>query len=258
MTLSGRTAVVTGASRGIGEAIARALAAEGARLLLASTTQARVEAVAASIREAGGDAAAVVCDVADPSSVDALARAAAERLGHVDILVNNAGIATAGAVHRTSVEDWTRVLTVNATGTFLCTRAFLPAMLERKWGRVVNVASTAGLHGARYIGAYAASKHAVIGLTRCAAAEAAAAGVTVNAVCPGYADTDMTRQSVARIVSRTGMSEAQALEALLATSPQKRLVMPAEVAAAVVYLCGDAARGINGQALVIDGGGLLS
>jgi 3-hydroxybutyrate dehydrogenase len=258
MTLSGRTAVVTGASRGIGEAVARALAAEGASLVLASTTQARVEAVAESIRAAGGNAWGVVCDVADPSSVDALARAAADHLDRVDILVNNAGIATAGAVHRTSVEEWTRVLGVNATGTFLCARAFLPGMLERRWGRVVNVASTAGLHGARYVGAYAASKHAVIGLTRCAAAEAASSGVTVNAVCPGYADTDMTRQSVERIVSRTGMAEAQALEALLATSPQKRLVTPEEVAAAVVYLCGEAARGINGQALVIDGGGLLS
>lgn len=252
--LEGRTAVVTGGGRGIGEAVARALAGAGASVLVAARSRAEVDAVAASLREAGHRAEAAVCDVTDPASVEALATTAAERLGAVDILVNDAGVATAGAVHRTSLEEWNRVLAVNATGTFLCLRAFLPGMVERKWGRVINIASVAGLHGARYIAAYAASKHAVVGLTRSAAADVAATGVTVNAVCPGYVATEMTRETVARIVAVTGRSEAEALDAILATTPQRRLIEPEEVAHAVLALCPHEARGINGQAIVIDGG----
>jgi NAD(P)-dependent dehydrogenase (short-subunit alcohol dehydrogenase family) len=252
--LRGRSAVVTGAGRGIGAAVARRLAAAGAAVVVAARTAAEVEAVAAGVRDGGGAAWAVRCDVTDEAAVAALAVEAVERLGHVDILVNNAGLASSAPVQRTSLEEWNRLLAVNATGAFLCTRSFIGPMLERGWGRVVSVASVAGLRGARYIAAYAASKHALLGLTRSAAAEVAGRGVTVNAVCPGYVDTPMTDESVARIMARTGRTEAEARAAIVESSPLGRLLTPDEVAAAVIYLCGEAAAGVNGQALVLDGG----
>lgn len=255
MSLEGRGAVVTGGGRGIGATVARALADEGCSVVVAARSGAEIEAVAAALRSAGADAWGVRCDVGDPESIRALAAAATERLGRVDILVNNAGIASAAPVHKQTLEEWNRLLTVNATGTFLCTQAFLPGMVERAWGRVVNVASVAGVGGAAYISAYAASKHAVVGFTRSAAAEVATRGVTVNAVCPGYVDTPMTEASIANIVEKAGMSEAEALEAILATSPQKRLITPDEVAYMVVSLCREAAGSVNGQAIIIDGGG---
>lgn len=253
-SLAGRGAVVTGGGRGIGAAVARELAAAGARVVVSARSADEIEAVAAALRDAGAEAHAVACDVTDPAAVEALAAAAGERLGAVDLLVNNAGIATSAPLKAITLEEWNRVFAVNVTGTFLCTRALLPGMLERGWGRVVNVASIAGRIGAPYISLYAASKHAVVGFTRALAAEVAAKGVTVNAVCPGYVDTPMTDGSVARIIAKTGISEEQALEHLRAASPQQRLMEPEEVAWLVARLCQSAARGINGQALVLDGG----
>lgn len=262
LELAGRTAVVTGAGRGIGRAVARSLAEAGAAVVVAARTGREIEAVAAELSGEGHRALAVRCDVTDPASVERLAeeagRLAEEAGGSVDILVNNAGAAHSAPVHKTELEDWNRMLAVNATGTFLCTRALLPGMLERGWGRIVNVVSVAGLTGARYIAAYAASKHAVIGLTRCTAAETAAHGVTVNAVCPGYVDTPMTTESLRRIAEKTGRSAEGALQAILAGTPQKRLIQPAEVAHAVLFLCHEEARGINGGSIVIDGGELLA
>jgi 3-hydroxybutyrate dehydrogenase len=254
--VNGRTAVITGGGRGVGAAVAARLARAGARVIVSARTAAQLEQVAGALRAEGHDVHGVPCDVAEPASVDRLAASAMERLGHVDILVNNAGTAIAAAVHKTTVDDWNRILAVNATGAFLCLRALLPGMLERRWGRVVNVASIAGLTADRYMGAYAASKHALVGLTRAAAAEAAPHGVTVNAVCPGYLDTEMTQETIARIVRTTGRTETQALEAILKTTPQRRLIAADEVAEAVAYLCTDAARGVNGETLVIDGGEL--
>lgn len=246
---------MTGGGRGIGRAVAFALGRAGASVVVSARTPADIEEVAGELEAAGARAAAVPCDVTDPDAVDALVRESVATLGGVDILVNNAGASSSAPLHRVELDEWERLLRVNATGPFLCTRACLPGMVERGWGRVVTVASVAGLRGGRYIAAYAASKHAVLGLVRSAALEVATSGVTVNAVCPGFVDTPMTRESVARIVEKTGRPKEEALEAILATSAQRRLVAPEEVANSVVFLCGEAARGINGEALVIDGGG---
>ncbi len=251
MSLEGRGAVVTGGGQGIGAAVARALAAEGAAVVVAARTVAKIDTVAAELRAAGRRAWAVRCDVTDPTSVRTLAETATRHLGHVDVLVNNAGIAHSAPLHRLTLEDWTRVLAVNATGTFLCTQAFLPGMLDRRWGRVVNVASVAGLQGAKYIAAYSAAKHAALGFTRSVAAEVEATGVTCNAVCPGFVDTDMTRESVARVATKTGKAPADALAALLATAGQGRLIPPEQVAQAVLALCADGAQDTNGEAVVL-------
>ena len=258
MSLHGRVAVVTGAGRGIGEAVVRALAAEGVAVGLLARTAGEIEEVAGEVRAGGGRATAVVCDVTEPAAVVDARDAVASALGPADILVNNAGASSSAPLARTALDEWRRLMDVNATGTFLCTKVFLPGMLERGWGRIVNVASVAGLTAGKYVAAYAASKHAQVGLTRAVAAEVADRGVTVNAVCPGYVDTPMTRASVARIRERTGRTEEEALAALKAQNPQGRLIDPGEVAHAVLALCAEDARGINGQTLVIDGGHLLA
>jgi 3-hydroxybutyrate dehydrogenase len=185
--------------------------------------------------------------------VDAAVHAVVAALGPPTILVNNAGMARSKPFRDISFEEWNEILAVNATGAFLVTQACLPAMLERGWGRVINVASTAAVVGYRYTAHYTASKHALLGMTRALALEVATKGVTVNCVCPGFVDTEMTRQSVATIAQATGRSIDESRRLLEAESPQKRLITPEEVAAAVVYLAGDEARGVNGQAVVING-----
>lgn len=256
--LEGKSAVVTGGSQGIGAAIARALAEAGATVVVSARSESRLDAVANELTEAGHSAWAIRCDVTDEASVRALADVAVEHMGQVDILVNNAGVAPSAPLTKTTLEEWNRALAVNATGAFLCTRALLPGMLEREWGRVVTIASTAGLGGGRYIAAYAASKHAAIGLTRSVAAEAGAAGVTANAICPGWVDTEMTRSAVERVMRETGRSEDEALQAILRTTNQRRLIAPTEVANLALVLCDEASKGINGQAIVLDGGGTLA
>lgn len=258
MRLDGKRAVVTGGGRGIGAAVARALAEEGAAVLVCSRSSEEIEAVAAEITGAGHRASAVPCDVSDTAQVERLAEAAMESLGGVDILVNNAGFAPSAPLRSISREEWEGVFAVNMTGTFLCTRAFMPAMIEAGWGRVVNIASVAGKVGHRYISAYVASKHAVVGFTRAVAMEAATHGVTVNAVCPGYVDTPLTDASVARIVAKTGISAEQAVGYMREMSPQGRLIEAEEVAYLTLCLCDPRARGVNGQGIVVDGGAVQS
>ncbi|MBI3204903.1 MAG: SDR family NAD(P)-dependent oxidoreductase [Polyangiaceae bacterium] len=258
MSLAGKTAVITGGGRGIGAAVAGALAAEGARVLLAARSLGQVEAAARELGQRGFEAHAAACDVTLESSVRELEASARSLLGQVDILVNNAGTASSAPIESTTLDEWNRIMAVNATGPFLCTRAFIGGMAERGWGRVVNVASVTSRVGSRYIAAYTASKHAVLGFTRVAAAEYARAGISVNAVCPGYVDTEMTTESVERVMQRTGLDRERALAAILETVNQKRLISVDEVAFVVASLCAVHAGGINGQAIVIDGGGLLS
>jgi NAD(P)-dependent dehydrogenase (short-subunit alcohol dehydrogenase family) len=256
--LDGRAAVVTGGGRGIGAAVAWALAEAGARVVVAARSEGQIEGVARDLLAAGHAARAIPCDVTDPESVARLAREAEAAVGIVDILVNNAGVASSAPLKSLELEEWNRLMAVNATGTYLCTRAFLSAMVSNGWGRVINVASVAGRTGGSYISAYAASKHAVIGFTRAVAAEVAARGVTVNAICPGFVETPMTERSVERIAAKTGLSDAAARERIVATNPQGRLIEPDEVAFLAVALCDTRARGIHGQAIGVDGGALLA
>ena len=249
---AGRAAVVTGAGRGIGAAIARALASEGISVLLAARTQADVDAVAAELRAQGATAHAAACDVTDEGSVRALGHEANAKLGKVDILVNNAGISSSAPLRKLTLDEWNRVLAVNATGVFLCTREFAPAMAERGWGRVITIASTSGLEGGRYIAHYCASKHAAVGFTRAAALELEDRGVTVNAICPAYVDTPMTDRTLTTVETKTGLARDAALRAVLETAGQERLIRPEEVAAEVVRLCRDDAVE-TGQAIVLDG-----
>ena len=258
MDFSEQRVVVTGGGRGIGAAVARALTAEGTSVVVAARSAEEIEAVARELRESGRRAMAVACDVTDPAAVEELRRRCEEQLGGVDVLVNNAGIASSAPLKSITLEQWNRIFAVNVTGTFLCTQAFLPGMVERGWGRIVNVASVAGKMGAAYISAYAASKHAVVGFTRSVAAEVAAQGVTVNAVCPGFVATEMTVDTVERIASKTGLSAEEAHANLERNSPQGRLFEADEVAYQVLCLCDPRARGVNGQALVLDGGAVQS
>jgi NAD(P)-dependent dehydrogenase (short-subunit alcohol dehydrogenase family) len=258
MVLRGRRAVVTGAGRGIGATVAHALAAEGAAVTLCARTLEEIAGVAEEIRRNGHRAEAIECDVSHADEISSMARRAIDWMGGVDILVNNAGVAPSAPLKRIRLQEWEQVFAVNVTGTFLCTQALIPGMIDAGWGRVVNIASIASKIGHPYIAAYAASKHAVLGFTRAIAAEVAKTGVTVNAVCPGYVDTPMTAASVERIIAKTSISEEDALEFMRSASPQGRLMDAAEIAYLTVCLCDERARGINGQGIVIDGGGVQS
>ena len=253
-SLGGRGAVVTGGGRGIGAAVARALAAEGVAVVVASRTAREIEAIADELRGSGGKAWAVACDVTEEASVLELGREARRLLGDVDVLVNNAGESHSAPLRKIALSDWERMLAVNATGTFLCTREFAPEMAGRGWGRIVNVASVAGLEGAKYVASYSAAKHAVLGFTRSIALEFAGTGVTVNAVCPGYVDTPMTQRTLANVEARADLPREEALAAVLASAGQDRLISAEEVASAVVDLCAGGSE-LTGQSILLKFGG---
>ena len=257
--LAGRHALVTGAARGIGAEIARGLAADGARVTLLGRDAGRLQALADSLADAVGASARIaVADVADAAAVVRAFDAAAAAFGPITVLVNNAGQAESAPLLKTTDTLWAQMIAVNLTGTFLCSRAALPGMLASGRGRIVNIASTAGQRGYAYVAAYSAAKHGVVGLTRSLALEVAKRGVTVNAVCPGYTETDILRDSIANVVAKTGRSEAEARAQFAAGNPQGRIVQPAEVADAVRWLCGPGAAAITGQTVSVSGGEVMA
>ena len=254
MKLPDRVALVTGGGRGIGRAIALAFAREGAHVAVTARTGTELDAVAAEIRALGRKALAVPCDVGERAQVDEAVRRVADGLGPVEILVNNAGIAVSAKLVDTDDALWERHLRVNLTGAFLMTRAALPGMLAARWGRIINIASIAGRRDTRSSPPTRRRSTALLGLTRALAQEVVAAGVTVNAICPGYVATDMTWAGARNIQKRTGRAYEEAVQALAAFSPQKRLIEPEEVAALAVLLASDDARGVTAQAWNVDGG----
>lgn len=247
--LVGQHAVVTGGGSGIGAAIAEALLRNGARVTLMGRDLARLDAQRAAL-SALGEVACVSVDVGNEAAV----ANAFEEAGAVDILINNAGQAQAAPFAHTDMALWQSMLDVNLTGVFLCTRAVLPGMLARGAGRIVNVASTAGQIGYAYVAAYCAAKHGVIGLTRALALEVATKGITVNAVCPGYTETELLRASLDQITSKTSRSEQEARNILLRHNPQNRFVSPEEVANAALWLCMPGSAAITGQSVSVSGG----
>lgn len=255
LTFADRHAVVTGASRGIGAAIAAALAAAGARVSLFGRDEGRLTQVARGLD--GTSRAIPMADVSDANSVHDAFIAARRHFGPVHILINNAGQAASAKFTDTDETLWNGILGVNLTGTYLCIREAIPDMLQLGFGRVVNIASIAGLRGAAYVSAYAASKHAVIGLTRSLALEFATKNITVNAICPGFTDTAIVQEAIANIMSKTGRSENEALAALVAANPQRRLIKPEEVAHAALWLCKPGAESMTGQSIVIAGGEVM-
>jgi NAD(P)-dependent dehydrogenase (short-subunit alcohol dehydrogenase family) len=244
-------ALVTGGNSGIGRAIALAFAGDGIEVTICGRREDKLAEVAAESDRIH----AVPADVTDEASVTALYEHAQAARGPFDIVVANAGIASSAPAHRTSLEEWNRIISVNLTGAFLTVRPALKGMADRKAGRVILIASVAGLRGAAYVAPYVASKHGVVGLTRALAAELLMTGVTVNAICPGYVETEMLEQSIQRVMEKTGRSEEEARRGFTETNPNHRLIKPEEVAAAAKWLISEAARNVTGQPIAISGGG---
>jgi len=253
MSLTGHHAVVTGAGSGIGRATAERLAEAGCQITLIGRHIGRLNETADRI---GDPAFAAPADVTDPDMLGAAIEAGRDRFGPVDILVNNAGAASSAPFLKTDADAFRTMLALNLEAPALAARLVLPGMLTRRWGRIVNVASTAGLKGYAYVSAYVAAKHGLVGLTRALALEVASKGVTVNAVCPGFTETDLVARSIEAIIGKTGRTEEEARAALAANNPQGRLITPDEVAETIVWLCGDGASGINGAAVPVAGGEL--
>lgn len=254
MSADVRHALVTGGGQGIGEAAVRALRALGVNVTLLGR---RLPVLQAVVDTDPAHLHAVAADVADPAQVAEALASARERFGPVQVLVNNAGQALSAPFHKMDMALWRQMLDVNLTGTMVCTQAVLPDMLAAGWGRVVNVASTAGQVGYAYVSAYCAAKHGVVGLTRSLALELAAKGITVNAVCPGYTETDIVRESIERVVAKTGRTHEQALAEFVKSNPQGRLVQPEQVADAIAWLCGEGAGAVTGQSISVSGGEVM-
>ena len=243
IALAGKVALVTGGGRGIGAATARLLAAAGARVIVSARSADEIETVAEEIRGSGGLAEAVPCDIADPAAITRLRAAAEARFGTVDILIANAGIASSAPLARVGLEEWNRLFTVNATGPFLCAQAFVPGMVARCWGRIVNIASNAGVTGYLYSSAYCAAKHALVGMTRALATELGRTGVTINAVCPGWVDTPLLAPMDPTLIAGIVMQ-----------IPRGRLATADELAELVRFLAGPDSSYCNGDVFAASGG----
>ena len=255
--LEGRHALVTGGGRGIGASIVRSLAAQGVKVSILGRTAATLETLATELKGAGTQIFCTTADVAKRESVDAAFAAARAMLGPIEILVNNAGQAISAPITKRDDALWERLLAINLSGTYFGIQAALPEMMQGGFGRIINIASTAGLTGYPYVAAYCAAKHGVVGLTRAVAREVATRNITVNAVCPGYTDTDLVREAAAKISAVTGRKLEEAMQTMTKSNPQGRLVQPDEVANAVVWLCQPGSESVTGQSIVVAGGELM-
>ena len=249
-----RHALVTGGGQGIGAAVVRAMVARGMRVTVLGRRINVIQSMAESDPE---QIFAVAADVTDPTQVGAALKRSESRFGPVEILVNNAGQAQSAPFLKMDLHLWQQMLSVNLTGTMICSQAVLPGMLQAGWGRIVNVASTAGQIGYAYVSAYSAAKHGVLGLTKSLALEMAIKGITVNAVCPGFTETDLVRESIDRVVAKTGRTPEQAMAEFVKTNPQGRLIQPEQVADAVMWLCSEGASAVTGQAISVSGGEVM-
>ena len=255
--LEDKVVLVTGGGSGIGRAIALAFAAQKSRVAITGRTQATLDAVAEEMRRAGAEAFPRICDVTQKAQVETLRQEISSRFGPVQVLVNNAGIAPAAGFLEMQDSLWEEVMRVNLTGTYNCCKVFLAEMLASNWGRIINIASTVAKVAYSHISAYVTSKHAVLGLTRALAVETAKFGVTVNAICPGYVDTGLTRRNALLMAEKRGKPLDDSLGILASTSPQKRLIEPEEVAHLALMLASESAKGITGQAINVDGGAVM-
>jgi NAD(P)-dependent dehydrogenase (short-subunit alcohol dehydrogenase family) len=257
--LAGQHAVVTGGSRGIGATVSAYLARMGAKISLTARNPDTLDTHAETLRKAHGNQVFTRAgDMSKEGDIVAAFEGAVDALGPVDILIANAGIGKSAPFHRMELDFWQAIIDLNLTGTFLCCKQVYPSMRQRGYGRIVNIASTVGLRGYPYIAAYSASKHGVVGLTRSLALEAAKTGVTVNAVCPGYTDTDLVDEAIDVIVGKTGREAAQVRTEIESTSPMGRLITTDEVAETVAWLCLPSSSAITGQSIVVSGGSVTN
>jgi NAD(P)-dependent dehydrogenase (short-subunit alcohol dehydrogenase family) len=253
--LQDKIVVVTGASRGLGLELARAFAAEGCRVAMTARDQRTLDTAAAAI---GGKTLPFPCDVTRRDEVERFAERIMTIWGVAQILINNAGIARAMRFIDMSDELWHETLAVNLTGAYNCCKVFLSRMIQSKWGRIINIASTTAKVGYPYVTAYTASKHGLLGLTRSLALETAQSGVTVNAICPGYVDDERTRENARIMAHRTGKTVDDIIKLFAASAPQNRLIAPAEVASLALLIASEQLGGMTGQAINVDGGAVMA
>jgi len=252
-----RVVLVTGGSGGLGRALGRAFARQGDRVILSARSEAKLKAAVDEVSRDGGEVFPVVCDITERSQVQRLAETAVSHWGNVQILINNAGVAKAASFLDTSESLWNEILSTNLTGTYNCCKQFLPAMIDARWGRIINIGSTTSKVAYSHVSAYVSSKHGLLGLTRVLALETARLGITVNAICPGYLDDELTRANAQQMAEKTGKSVDQILAMFASSAPQKRLIAPEEVAELALLMASDKLAGMTGQAISIDGGATM-
>jgi 3-hydroxybutyrate dehydrogenase len=255
--LQSRVVLVTGGSGGLGRALGRAFARQHHRVILSGRNEAKLKTAADEVSRDGGEALPIVCDITDTNQIQRLAETIGSRWGNVEILINNAGVAKAASFLDTSESLWEEILKTNLTGTYHCCKQFLPAMIEAHWGRIINIGSTTSKVAYPHVSAYVSSKHGLLGLTRVLALETARLGITVNAICPGYLDDELTHANAQQMAQKTGKSVEQILEMFASSAPQKRLIAPEEVAELALLMASDKLAGMTGQAISIDGGATM-